>query len=80
MVGAQMPKTHPRNFDCPETGRPCLDGECLKGRCHQREVRQSAEAGEEFAKKQRIHGAELIDSLEAISERLEANRKNRNSN
>jgi hypothetical protein len=43
-------------------------------------VRQFAEAREEIAKKQRIHGAEIIESLEAISERLEANRKNRNSN
>jgi hypothetical protein len=72
-----MPKTHPRNFDCPETGRPCLDGECLKGRCHQREVRQRAEAGEESAKKQRIHGAEIIESLEEIQFAI---RKNRISN
>jgi hypothetical protein len=72
-----MPKTQPRNFDCPETGRPCLDGECSKGRCHQREVRQRAEAEEEFAKKQRTHGAKLIESLEEIQFAI---RKNRNSN
>jgi hypothetical protein len=72
---AKMPKTYPRNFTCPETGTPCLHGECSKARglCRQREKQRLAEAREEFEKKQRILGAEIIESLEAIS-------KNRNSN
>ncbi len=68
-----MSKTNPRNFDCPETGSPCLDGECLKteGRCRQREMRQLAETREQFAKKQRVFAAKVIESLEVM-------RKNRN--
>ena len=72
---AKMPKTYPRNFNCPETGTPCLHGECskAKGLCRQREKQRRAEAREEFEKKQRIFGAEIIESLEAISKKRNSN-------
>jgi|HubBroStandDraft_6_1064221.scaffolds.fasta_scaffold1662628_2 hypothetical protein len=72
---AKMPKTYPRNFNCPETGTPCLHGECSKtrGLCRQREKQRLAEAREEFEKKQRILGAEIIESLEAISKKQNSN-------
>ena len=60
-----------RNFNCPETGTPCLQGDCstAKGICRQREKQRLAE----FEKKQRIFGAELIESLEAISRKQNSN-------
>jgi hypothetical protein len=43
------------------------------GVCRQREKQRLAEAREEFEKKQRILGAEIIESLEAISKKQNSN-------
>jgi len=52
-----------RNFDCPETGEPCLDGRCTKELCCEGERLQAAMTREVAAKKERIVNAEVWEII-----------------
>jgi hypothetical protein len=58
-----------RNFNCPETEYPCVDGRCTKERCCERERLHAAEKTEVAAKQQRITNAEVWETIAPLIKR-----------
>jgi hypothetical protein len=58
-----MHKSEPRNFDCPETEKPCIDDRCTTERCYEEARLAVAVKREEAASKQRKFHAEVWEII-----------------
>ena len=66
-----------RNFNCPETEAPCIDGRCTKMLCCERERMRVAETKASIDQKERAEEREFLEIIDEAA-RLYSERKNSN--